>query len=60
MIYQIRFCVNEILNYDIFRNPGVIVPLHKKGKLDDVNSFRGITQLSNLEKIFYWVRNVRV
>ena len=31
---------------------GYIVPLHKKGKLDDVNNFRGLTLLSIMGKLF--------
>ena len=36
------------------------MPLHKKGKLDDVNKFRGITLLSVLRKIFTRILNSRL
>ena len=39
---------------------GYIVPLHKKGKLDDVSNFRGITLLSALGKIFTRILNNRL
>ena len=37
-----------------------IVPLHKKGSLDDVSNFRGITLLSTLEKLFTHILNNRL
>ena len=36
------------------------MPLHKKGKLDDVGDFRGITLLSALGKIFTRILNNRL
>ena len=39
---------------------GYIVPIHKKGKLDDVNNFRGITLLSTLGKLFTRILNNRL
>ena len=39
---------------------GYIVPLHKKGKLDDVNNFRGITLLSIMGKLFSRILNNRL
>ena len=38
---------------------GYIVPIHKKGKLDDINNFRGITLLSTLGKLFTRILNNR-
>ena len=39
---------------------GFIVPLHKKGSLNDVNNYRGITLLSALGKLFTRVLNNRL
>ena len=66
--------VNELLHYlynlfnkilDLGHFPevgseGYVVPIHKKGKLDDVNNFRGITLLSTLGKLFTRVLNNRL
>ena len=39
---------------------GFVVPLHKKGSINDVNNFRGITLLSTLGKLFTRVINNRL
>ena len=66
--------VNELLHYlynlfnkvlDLGHFPevwseGYVVPIHKKGKLVDVNNFRGITLLSTLGKLFMRVLNNRL
>ena len=39
---------------------GEIIPLHKKGKLDNVDNYRGITLLSTLGKLFSRVLNNRL
>ena len=39
---------------------GVIVPIHKKGELDDPNNFRGITLNSCLSKLFTMLLNDRL
>lgn len=39
---------------------GFVVPLHKKGSLNDVNNYRGITLLSTLGKLFTRVLNNRL
>ncbi|MEW8542097.1 MAG: reverse transcriptase family protein, partial [Candidatus Thiodiazotropha sp.] len=39
---------------------GYIVPIHKKGKLDDVNNFRGVTLLSTFGKLFTRILNNRL
>ena len=54
---------NKILNLGYFPeswSEGFIVPLHKKGKLDDVNNFRGITLLSIVGKLFSRILNNRL
>ena len=54
---------NKILNLGYFPeswSEGYIVPLHKKGKLDDVNNFRGITLLSKVGKLFSRILNNRL
>ena len=39
---------------------GIIIPIHKKGSISDVNNYRGITLLSCLSKLFTTVLNKRV
>lgn len=54
---------NRILDLGYFPeawSEGYIVPLHKKGKLDDVNNFRGIPLLSTLGKLFSRILNNRL
>ena len=51
--FDIHF--NKILDLGHFPevwSEGYVVPIHKKGKLDDVNNLRGITLLSSLCKLF--------
>ena len=53
----------KLLNLEYFSESwgeGYIVPLHKKGKLDAANNFRGITMLSTLGKIFTRILNTRL
>ena len=54
---------NSILNCGRFPkswSTGMIVPIHKKGNLHDVNNYRGITLVSNLSKIFTSLLNNRL
>ena len=54
---------NKILDLGHFPevwSKGYVVPIHKKGKLDDVNNFRGISLLSTLGKLFTRVLNNRL
>ena len=44
---------------DIWSN-GIIVPIHKKGSVYDVNNYRGITLGSCLSKLFTSVVNKRI
>ena len=38
----------------------VIVPIHKKGAIDDANNYRGISLLSCIAKLFYSILNNRL
>jgi hypothetical protein len=54
---------NKILESGYFPNSwseGYIVPVHKKGSMDDVNNFRGITLLSTIGKLFTKLLNKRL
>jgi hypothetical protein len=39
---------------------GVIIPLHKKGDVNNVNNYRGITLVSCLSKLFTTILNKRI
>ena len=55
--------LNKLLNTGYFLSSwaeGYIVPLHKKGDINDVNNYRGITLLSVLGKLFSRVLNNRL
>ena len=54
---------NKVFEYGIFPeewSEGYIVPLHKKGSLNDVENYRGINLLSALGKLFTRVVNNRL
>lgn len=54
---------NAILNSGFFPDKwteGVIIPIHKKGNIDDVNNYRGITLVSCLSKLFTTIINKRI
>ena len=54
---------NHILDSGIFPEKwteGIIVPLYKKGNVQDVNNYRGITLLSCLAKLFTSILNKRI
>ena len=36
---------------------GMVVPIHKKGKTNDVNNYRGITLISSFAKLFTSILN---
>ena len=66
-----KYGVNEMVNYlfnVIFQKGyfpikwtgGFIVPLHKKGNINQVDNYRGITLLSNLGKLFSRILNNRL
>ena len=39
---------------------GVIIPIHKKGSINDANNYRGITLVSCLSKLFTTILNKRI
>ncbi len=54
---------NRILSIGYFPtewSEGHIIPLHKKGSLNEVDNYRGITLLSTLGKLFTRVLNNRL
>lgn len=54
---------NSILNSGYFPDKwteGVIIPVHKKGEISDVNNYRGITLVSCLSKLFTTILNKRI
>ena len=54
---------NKIYEYGYFPetwSEGYIIPLHKKGSINDVENYRGITLLSTLGKLFTRVINNRL
>ena len=54
---------NKILDSGYFPDAwseGYVVPVHKKGPLNNVNNFRGITLLSTVGKLFTRLLNTRL
>lgn len=54
---------NKIFGYGYFPKSwaeGYIIPLHKKGSINDVKNYRGITLLSTLGKLFTRILNNRL
>ena len=54
---------NKILDIGYFPDAwseGYVVPVHKKGPLNNVNNFRGITFLSTVGKLFTRLLNTRL
>ncbi len=39
---------------------GIIIPLHKKGSVDDISNYRGITLVSCFSKLFTTILNKRI
>ena len=63
LLHYLYNLFNKILDFGHFPevwSEGYVVPIHKKGKLDDVNNFRGTTLLSTLGKLFTRVLNDRL
>jgi len=51
--------IDSVFFPDIWSN-GIIVPIHKKGFVSDVNNYRGITLVSCLSKLFTSVLKKRI
>ena len=63
LLMYLHTLFNKIFDLEYFPeswSEGYIVPLHKKGSLDDVSNFRGITLLSTLGKLFTRILNNRL
>ena len=63
MVSTLHIFFNKLFTLGYFpknRSEGYIIPLHKKGSLNDVENFRGITLLSSLGKLFSRVINNRL
>ena len=63
LLPYLKALFNKIIDTGYFPDmwsDGYIVPLHKKGKTDDVKNFRGITLLSTLGKLFTRIINNRL
>ena len=60
LIEPLYIVFNKILDRRSFPKhwaTGLIVPIHKKGDLDDPNNYRGITLLSCFAKLFTFILN---
>ena len=54
---------NKVFNSGYFPqswSEGFVIPLHKKGSVNDKNNYRGITLLSTLGKLFTRILNLRL
>ena len=63
LIGPLHILFNKILDTRSFPNQwatGLIVPIHKKGDVDDTNNYRGITLVSCFAKLFSSVLNNRL
>ena len=63
LLIYLHSLFNKILDLEYYPeswSEGLIVPLHKKGPLDNVNNFRGITLLSTIGKLFTRILNNRL
>ena len=63
LIQYLHTLFNQILCSGYFPekwSDGFIVPLHKKGSVDEANNYRGITLLSTLGKLFTRILNNRL
>ena len=63
MISYLHTLFNKIFDTGIFPDSwgdGLIVPLHKKGNIGNVENYRGITLLSVVGKLFTSILNTRL
>ena len=54
---------NKLFDIEYFPeswSEGYVIPLHKKGSMNNENNYRGITRLSTLGKLFTRVLNTRL
>ena len=55
-----RVCLIKCFIFGIFQQTGEIVPLHKKGDIDEPSNYRGITPFSTFGKSFTKIINKRL
>ena len=63
LLNNLLVMINNIFKIGYFPaqwSEGLLVPLHKKGSINDVNNYRGITLLSCVGKLFTRVLNNRL
>ena len=63
IIHFLEVLLNKIFNSRYFPEiwtKAIIVPLHKKGHINDPDNYRGISLLSSLGKIYTYVLNERI
>ena len=56
-------CVNHLFNNSLFPEQwakALLVPIHKKGRINDPDNYRGISLLSILSKCYTYVLNKRL
>ena len=63
LFHTLYVMFNNVFKVRYFPDPwseGLVVPLHKKGSLNDVNNYRGITLLGCVGKLFTRILNNRL
>ena len=51
-LYEMNLLIGVVMGVYKHKSEGIIIPLHKKGSVDDVNNYRGISVLSCFSKLF--------